>query len=49
MLERMALQGLGALALLWGRRRQHTKAVDAAMGVWTRTVDFVADEDKGML
>jgi hypothetical protein len=40
MLKRMALQGLGALALLWARHRQHTKAVDAAMGC--------VDEDRGL-
>jgi hypothetical protein len=45
----MVVQGLDALALLWGRDREHTKAVDAALGLWTRTVDLVADENKGML
>ena len=44
----MALQGLDALVLLWGRHRELTKVVDAALGLWTRTVDLgLADETKG--
>ncbi|KAH8786541.1 hypothetical protein BGZ57DRAFT_159617 [Hyaloscypha finlandica] len=43
----MALQRLDALALLWGCHRAHTKVVDAAFGLWTRTVDLVAGETKG--